>query len=371
LYYRERLATAFIGRRVRGPFETLGYNQPPWSQALDLSKLDRYVTGKAALPKLVVCAAVNLSDVVPIGRGGAPFTFEPDFVGGPMTGYVRTGTMEERAGAGAVTLPALIAISGAAVAPSMGKMTRAGLRFAMALFDLRLGVWLPNPRREDWESFTSLEVWAERNAPPAEAEKAKTFDLEVAKKQEKSLLERFRRPGTKFIFYEALGKNSLSERHVYVSDGGHFDNLGLVELLRRGCGRLIVLDAAGDDIHHFNTFSEAIALAHADLGVEFDMDMTNLTPHPDPDTENGKDTSPGCHVVGTYRYPNGSGGQILFIKAAICDQLPVEVLTYRERDAQFPNHPTTNQMFSELTFEAYRSLGEHAVHEAFEGGDPW
>jgi hypothetical protein len=175
------------------------------------------------------------------------------------------------------------------------------------------------------------------------------------------------------VFYEAIGKNSLTQKHVYVSDGGHFDNLGLVELLRRGCGRLIVLDAAGDDIHHFNTFSEAIELAHADLGVEFHMDMTALEPRPDPaePEDRHRDTSPRCSVVGTYTFPNGAVGDIVFVKASICDNVPVEVTTYRERDGQFPNHPTTNQMFSELTFESYRSLGEHAVREAFEHGVPW
>jgi hypothetical protein len=385
LFYRERLATAFIGRRNLGPFETLGYNQPPWSKPLAFSELRRCKIGPAILPKLVVCTAVNLSDVVPTGRGGAPFTFERDFVGGPVTGYVRTRSMEQRAGSGTVTMPALMAISGAAVAPSMGKMTRAGLRFAMALFDLRLGVWLPNPRRDDWVSFTALEVWAQRRAPRAEAEEAAEVDAANAKARARSPIERFQRPGTKFVFYEALGKNSLSEKHVYISDGGHFDNLGLVELLRRGCGKVIVLDAAGDDIHHFNTLSEAIELAHADLGIQFDLDMTALTPRSDRhektvvycDKEDGEpeegrdDKSPRCSVVGTYRYPNGSIGQILLVKAAMCDQVPIEVLTYRERDEQFPNHPTTNQMFSELTFESYRTLGEHAVREAFEGGDPW
>ena len=75
--------------------------------------------------------------------------------------------------------------------------------------------------------------------------------------------------------------------------------------------------------------------------------------------------------MGTYRFPTGQTGHIVFVKAAICDEAPIEVVTYRERDPQFPNHPTTNQMFSELTFESYRTLGEHAVHEVYEGGVPW
>jgi len=385
MYYRERLATAFIGRRVSGPNEELGYNQPPWVEPIALSRLVRRPSGLAALPKLVVCAAVNLSGAVPLGRGGASFTFEDDFVGGPTTGYVRTRAIESGSGPGAVTMPALMAISGAAVSPSMGKMTRAGLRFAMALFDLRLGVWLPNPKRDDWESFSALEVWADRRAPASirsdDTEAAAVF---AAAMDSTTMLQRaFRRPGTKYVFYEAIGKNDLDEKHVYVTDGGHFDNIGMVELLRRGCGKLFVLDAAGDDIHHFNTLSEAIELAHADLGIEFMLDMEDLTPRSparregrdesgDEDKGEGRrDTSRRCFVKGTYAFPNGVIGQIVFVKAAICDDVPIEVTTYRERDPQFPSHPTTNQMFSELTFESYRTLGEHAVHEVFETGGPW
>jgi len=239
----------------------------------------------------------------------------------------------------------------------MGKMTRPGLRFVMALFDVRLGVWLPNPRRDGWKRFSTLDVWAERKREDRVAVQAEE-DTELASVTPDNV---FLRPGTKYVFYEALGKNSITDKHVYVSDGGHWENLGLVELLRRGCGKIVCLDAAGDDVHHFNTLSEAIDLAHADLGVEFDMDMRDLIP--DPTT--GRSAS--CHVTGTFTYPNGTVGTIVFVKAAICEQAPIEVVTYRERDPVFPSHPTTDQFFSELTFESYRTLGEHAVREAFDG----
>ncbi|MEO8425163.1 MAG: hypothetical protein ABI595_14800 [Actinomycetota bacterium] len=363
LFYRERLATAFIGERTTEPFQVQGYDQPPWSRPLLFSELHRCTEGPAKLPKLVVCANVDLSDGVPTGRGGASFTFEQDFVGGPTTGYVRTTSMEAAVRDGTLTLPGLMAVSGAAVAPSMGKMTRSGLRFVMALFDLRLGVWLPNPRRYEWTNpegkllqvFTSQDVWADRQALPAvrralAADEADGIGVDDA----------FHRPGTKYVFYEALGKNSLRQRHLYVSDGGHWENLGLVELLRRGCGKIVCLDAAGDDIHHFNTLSEAIDLAHADLGVEFDMDMDTLIPG-----EDGK--SRACYATGTFHYPNGKTGRIVYVKAAICEKAPIEVLTYKERDDKFPNHPTTDQFFSEYTFESYRTLGQHAVREALIG----
>jgi hypothetical protein len=363
LFYRERLATAFIGRRTKEPSQNLGYSQPPWSQPLLFSKLHRCTEGPGKLPKLVVCANADLSDGVATGRGGASFTFEEDFVGGPTMGYVRTTSMEKAVKDSTLTLPGLMAVSGAAVAPSMGKMTRAGLRFVMALFDLRLGVWLPNPRRYEWRSriehpwyvFPPLEVWADRQAKPGV--RRALADEEAGPLSEEWA---FRRPGTGYVFKEALGKNSLKQQYLYVSDGGHWENLGLVELLRRGCGTIVCLDAAGDDIHHFNTLSEAIDLAHADLGVEFTMDMRSLIP-------NKKGRSKACYATGTFRYPNKKQGKIFYVKAAICEKAPIEVVTYKERDDKFPNHPTTDQFFSEYTFESYRTLGEHAVREALVG----
>jgi hypothetical protein len=363
LFYRERLGTAFIGRRTEEPSQVQGYSQPPWSQPLLFSELHRCTEGPGKLPKLVVCANADLSDEVATGRGGASFTFEQDFMGGPTIGYVRTTSMESAVKDGTLTLPGLMAVSGAAVAPSMGKMTRSGLRFVMALFDLRLGVWLPNPRRYEWRSrkehpwyvFPPLEVWADRQASPGVRsalanEEAKPLSVEGV----------LRRPGTKYVFNEAFGRNSLKQQYLYVSDGGHWENLGLVELLRRGCGTIVCLDAAGDDVHHFNTLSEAIDLAHADLGVEFTIDMRPLIP-------NQKGRSQACYATGTFRFPNGTNGRIVYVKAAICEKTPIEVVTYKERDDKFPNHPTTNQFFSEYTFESYRTLGEHAVREALVG----
>ena len=159
LFYRERLATAFVGYRRMDPCDpddAQRYVQPPWDEALNFSEL---VKGEdaAKLPNLVVCAAANLSGgTIPAGRLAVSFTFERDRVGGPTTGYVTTPWMEKHAGDGVVTLPALMAISGAAVAPSMGKMTIPALRFLMAVFDMRLGTWLPNPATSPWRDPPSL-----------------------------------------------------------------------------------------------------------------------------------------------------------------------------------------------------------------------
>ena len=44
---------------------------------------------------------------------------------------------------------------------------------------------------------------------------------------------------------ERLANYRPDAPYLYVSDGGHWENLGIVEALRRGCTELIVISASG------------------------------------------------------------------------------------------------------------------------------
>ncbi len=142
-----------------------------------------------------------------------------------------------------LTLLAAIAMSGAAISPSMGKMTKRPLTFLMALANVRLGVWVPNPR---WVG-------------------------ELGRRQELRL--RYVRPRPFYLLCELLGLNRISSKYLYVTDGGHYENLGLVELLRRGCTEIYCLDASGlsADGAEFESLGEAITLARSELGVEIEF----------------------------------------------------------------------------------------------------
>jgi hypothetical protein len=355
LFYRERLATAFVGRRAQDvDGDDFVYAQPPWKEPVWFSETHEGST-TAKLPNLVVCSAVNLSRDVPPGRLAASFTFERDFSGSPLTGYVRTRDLEGWAGGSVLTLPAMMAISGAAVAPSMGKMTRPWLRLLLAMFDVRLGVWLPNPLKREPMSAAQVRHATEGADAPAGARPPRVGS-------------RLRRPGLLYVLREALGQNTLDHDFVYVSDGGHWENLGLVELLRRGCGQIICFDAAGDDLSHFHTLSEAIALARSDLGVWIDIDVSDLRP-----TTSGPDagTSSKSHVVGTITYPDFTTGVLIFVKAAIARDTPEDVKSYRERDKKFPTHPTSDQLFNDERFEAYRALGARSAVGAITALNEW
>jgi hypothetical protein len=346
LFYRERLATAFVGHRTLEPTSggpsLLRYEQPPWKEPINFSDIEK----QARKPNLVVCTAVNLSGDLPAGRLGASLTFEWDWAGGPTTGYVPTRWLEGKAGPGVMTLPALMAMSGAAVAPSMGKMTIPPLRFLMAMFNLRLGVWIPNPYR----SPEKRTPWELRESGGRSVDKADGATDSARRSHARD------RPGALYVFREAFGANTLKRSYVYVTDGGHWENLGLVELLRRGCGTIIVIDGSGGDAKSFGTLSEAIALARADLEVEIPIDLSQMTADDDGNSRVG-------FAEGVIEYPDKTQGELLYVRAVRCPSAPEDVVGYAARDPKFPNHPTSDQFFDEERFEAYRALGRYLMSE--------
>jgi hypothetical protein len=60
-------------------------------------------------------------------------------------------------------------------------------------------------------------------------------------------------------FQEWFGTYRLESRYLNLSDGGHFDNIGVYELLRRRCKYIIVGDAEADTGMKF----EAMAISCA------------------------------------------------------------------------------------------------------------
>jgi hypothetical protein len=331
-YYRRRLSRAFFVRRTTAEEQEHGagaVTELPFNQPLHFSRLDT----KGRFPQLVVCAAANLSDegVTPPGRNAASFTFSRDEIGGMAVGLLETETFERRVkGQGGfgtaardVTLPAAVAMSGAAVSPSMGKHSIRALTFLLGLTNVRLGVWLPNPR------------WLD----------------ELAKHRRGS--SGHLRPPPWYLIHELLGRNKANHKYLYISDGGHFENLGLIELLRRGCTTVFCFDASGDRADSFN-----------------DVEVEPQGIAPDPKTG----WSATDHVLGTLRFlnpgrhadgtPRRDDGLLVFAKAAVTEDAPWDVKAFREADKRFPNHSTFDQLFDDRKFESYRALGAHTARRA-------
>jgi Patatin-like phospholipase len=332
-FYRRRLASAFALRRVKSD-GTVTAEERSFDDLVELSKTD---VGEG-WPMLIVCAAANVSDpgATPPGRGVASFTFSPEAIGGPLTGASPTTRYEALAHNRArdVTLPAAVAMSGAAVSPSMGKLTYRPLTFLLALANIRLGVWVLNPRRINESAgvmATGRNFW--------------------------------HRPRPEYLWKELFGRNRLEDKFLYVTDGGHYENLGLLELLRRGCRTIYCFDAGGGNTS--KALGDAIALARTELNIEIDMGE---------DTEKlvEDDTTRLSKVVcasGTILYPARSPadrvpGRLFYARSLVSDESPWDLRSFQLEDGIFPHDSTFDQFFTDQKFEAYRRLGTCAADQA-------
>ena len=222
-FYRERLSRAFlVTRKDNGAAVSLDY-----SLRLRYSEWAKPVNGG---PQLVIAGVANVADAdfVPSQRDCVPFIFDAEQIGIvgdrslPAGGRRQTADYEREADVlkREVTVPAAMAISGAAVSPLTGRVnsrTRP-VRLLLALLNARLGVWLPNPY---WNN----------HADPAFPE---VHGLTArVRRYVGSVIDK---PGPYRLLREAIGSPSMYDRRIYVTDGGHYDNLGLVEALRRRTG---------------------------------------------------------------------------------------------------------------------------------------
>ena len=330
-FYRRRLATAFALRRKRLDDGRVIAVERDYGKPVLLSKTGVVdVEHPRDWPQLVVCAAANVSDpgATPPGRAVTSFTFSREAIGGPLIGYVPTTEFESQLKARDrdFTLMAAVAMSGAALSPSMGKLTRAPLRFLLTLGNARLGVWVPNPRHLGWPN------------------------------EERS--RRYWRPRPHLLLNELLGRNSADAKFLYVTDGGHYENLGLVELLRRGCRDVYCFDASGG--RDIQELGDAIALARTELQVEVELEP-----------EAARAVVPGANgiaeadcVTGTIRFPTDEVGTLVYVRSVMTEHAPHDVRAYHELDPEFPHNSTGDQLYTDQRFEAYRALGRGAAERA-------
>lgn len=349
LLYRERLSQAFVVRR-RSVSDGAGglvvrADAIPYSERVTMSGLSREMesrsagSGRRRMPRPILCAAVNTNErEVPVKRGADSFTFEPDRCGGALVGTFPTSALEDSRlnGGGELTLPSMMAISGAALSPVMGRFTRPAFRFLMALLNVRLGVWVPNPHRRPAPPLP---------APESPGRRKRLWDYFVSG---------WREPGALYVLREALGRADTRGRFIYLTDGGHWENLGVVELLRRRCTDVYVVDASGNRLHPLADLGRAISLARSELGVEIRID-----PRPTLPGDDGATQRPWAS--GTITYPDGTEGRIYYVRATLWDGAPFDLAQFRALEPAFPRHPTADQFLSGDAFDAYRGLGWAAV----------
>ena len=272
-------------------------------------------------PLHVVNASLNLvggENLAWQERKAASFTVTPLHSGSrTLEAYCDTAEYGEK-----ITLGTAMAISGAAVSPNMGTLSSPAFTFLMTLFNARLGWWIGNPAR-------------------------KTHDEASPRMSLVSLL------------MEALGKTSAAHDYVFLSDGGHFENLGLYEMVLRRCRYIIVCDASADGRYGFGDLANAVRKIRIDLGIPIEPLVTKYI-GPQKDERYGR----YC-ALGKIHYKNVDGGDavgyLVYIKPAIYSDSPADVRNYANESATFPHETTADQFFSESQFESYRALGRHVI----------
>lgn len=275
-----------------------------------------------------------------------------------------------------MTLPTAMAISGAAVNPSTGVggqgVTRQPLlSMFMGLLNIRLGYWAPNPA-----PLIKTNAIAE-NANEATSE-AETKAEEKAKKKNKK--EAKKRARTKPNFFhpgltEMFLRSRLNEEadFVQLTDGGHFENLGLYELIRRRAKLIIVCDAGADPDFQFTDFANAQEKIRADFGTLIHCncnDLQTLMPYIKTRGHNQADDdikyAKRGYLMSTISYPDNSRGRLLYIKTTFFEKLSADLYGYKKTHPQFPDEPTSDQFFDEIQFEAYRELGFQTAWQMME-----
>ncbi len=265
-------------------------------------------------------------------RGGDSFILTPKRCGSSATGWIAS----DRFLGGRLTLATAMSISGAAANPNTGAdgvgLTRSrSVSLLMALLNLRLGYWTCNPRYGSG--------WMRPNHFV---------------------------PG----LMQAFGLHREDSKFIELSDGGHFDNLALYELIRRRLRLIILCDGAADPNFSFADLDSLRRRIAADFEASIEF-----TPGPDPDAlmpKRFKELAPNdagyavdadmaktAHTLARITYADGSTGALVYIKTTMVDSLSFGVKAYKGSHHDFPDQTTADQFFNEEQFDAYRELGRH------------
>jgi len=347
MMYRLRLVRAYLGASTkhRAPHPFTGFDPLDDIKLADLRKED----GTLQRPYHLINAAVNMvggKELAWQTRKAANFCFSPMYSGFELPLMPGDGTRgrlprgayrptaryasqvaplkDDDAG---VHLGMAVAVSGAAASPNMGYHSSPPLSFLMTLFNLRLGRWSPNPVKPD--------TW-QRAAPYN---------------------------GIASIVSELFGLTDTRAKFLYLSDGGHFENLGLYELVRRRCRLIVAVDASADAGLQFGDLGNAIRRCQTDFNIPINIRTSAMTALGPPELR------AVTFVTGTIGYRQADGplaeeGILLYIKPNIVGTENADIANYGKRYPGFPHQSTADQFFDEDQFESYRMLGHSAANAA-------
>ena len=362
-FYRNRLTRCYLGAaravaRTRRPHPFTGFDSADDFRLAELVARD----GTVQRPFHILNAAINMSAGSNLAwqqRKAGSFFFTPRHCGYQLPpsgdpdevagGFVRTSDyMPSKSAFGPADdngpmLGSVVAVSGAAASPNWGFHTSTAVAFLLTLFNVRLGRWCPNTARTTVAQYQSP-----------------TF-------------------GGGLLLQELFGWTDEKSSYVYLSDGGHFENLGVYELVRRRCSVILVGDCGQDIPMRFDDLADALRKCYTDFGVRIDLDVGPTARLSDKGMERFSKES---IIEGSIHYPaRGSApaftGRIFLVKPTLRDVIysaAPDVRNYALSNDDFPQQSTADQFFDEAQFESYRKLGyligSELLNRTAEGGTP-
>ena len=364
-FYKNRLVRCYLGASHTAERQAdcfTGFDPRDDVRLKDFDH-DAFEGPKYPGPYPILNCALNLvggQDLAWQERKSASFVFTPKFCGYDVDRAVITpghnGLREDayvptrnyyHPGEGPF-LGMAMAISGAAANPNMGRASSPAMAFLMTVFNVRLGWWVGNPRKRDGVAKPSPRI------------------------------------GLPYTALELFGGTDDRKKYVNLSDGGHFENLGVYELIRRGCRYIILCDAGQDDKFLGEDLATLVRQCRTDFGVEIDIDIHRIC-------ERKERISQTHCVVGQIHYhhiprrtpfgrlmsedegpllrgsrPAHEEGYLIYLKPSLTGDEAQDLVEFAKRITEFPHQTTADQWFDESQFESYRKLGMHIGEEAFQ-----
>jgi hypothetical protein len=331
-FYRNRLVRCYLGatrdKDERKPQAFTMFDDDDDLKLTDI--LDDSILTPYTGPFPIINCALNLggsSDLALHTRQSDSFTFTP-LHAGSWRDKVRFAPLEHGGKAyygGESRTPKLgdvLSVSGAAASPNMGYHTSPLVAFLLTVFNVRLGWWFPNPsgpavkHGSPWLSMVPL-------------------------------------------VQELFGLAGENAGFLNLSDGGHFENLGIYELVRRRCRVIIASDAECDLDLTFEGLGRVIRMCEADFGAKIIIDVSSIRKNP----ETGFSAS-HC-AVGRIEYDDGTWGNLIYMKASLTGDEETSVKQYKSSHPDFPHETTLDQFFTDDQFESYRLLGLNVAQQTF------
>lgn len=338
-FYRKQLADAFLH------FAFKNKNIPIKDLCQPTS--DREKDYLAPYPLINTC--LNLQSSKDPNFQGAKasdyFLLSPLYCGSKLVGYVPTA---DTIGYRQMTLPAAITISAAAVNPGLGAYSNKLLSILLTIFNLRLGFWTWNPMKI---KTTWPVIW-----------------------------------WPFYFFYELLGRIGTDKKMVNISDGGHIENLGVIELLRRKCKMIISVDAGADPDFAFSDLENLTVRARNELGIDIRFrpdqipedvmrvkpshgysrkrfavaDLYQLWEKKEKDGNEWVEHYPGGRKFGVFVYVKSTVTAPTGRPNISAKQDPLKYGTYKYKiyNPDFPHESTADQFFDPIQWESYYQLGQ-------------